>query len=281
MTHDIARESQIGALFMGLICVPMACLELVKLARAHAPYVQCLPIAVVTIALIVVAHWQTPLPLPWGQHGGNPAHLAPGSIPVVMLILSLGLVWTVMAQMFRHATEHFLTSVSATLMGMIYFGGSMHLLQHLALIESAESLYRGSQLALLFIATTKIGDVCAYFGGRRFGKNKMSPRISPGKTWEGFAFSFIGGIGGAYLLTWVMASWCTHAPFNGWWQPLVWAVIIGPLGVLGDLAESAMKRDATVKDSGESVPGFGGILDVLDAIILGAPVAYILALLLP
>ena len=60
----------------------------------------------------------------------------------------------------------------------------------------------------------------------------------------------------------------------------MWALVLGPLGVAGDLAESAMKRDAAVKDSGAAVPGFGGFLDILDALILAAPVAYLLALVL-
>ena len=142
------------------------------------------------------------------------------------------------------------------------------------------SAYRGTQLVLLFLATVKMGDIGAYFGGRTFGKHKMSPRISPGKTWEGFAFSFVGAIGGAYLFTWGLTATCAHAPFDGWWQPLVWALVLGPLGVAGDLAESAMKRDAAVKDSSNVVPGFGGFLDILDAVILAAPVAYLLALVL-
>ncbi len=69
-------------------------------------------------------------------------------------------------------------------------------------------------------------------------------------------------------------------PFDAVWKPALWAVVLAPLGVLGDLAESCMKRDAAVKDSGSALPGFGGFLDVLDAILIAAPVAYTLALVL-
>jgi phosphatidate cytidylyltransferase len=109
----------------------------------------------------------------------------------------------------------------------------------------------------------------------------MSPRISPGKTWEGFACSFVGAVGASYLFTWALGAWTGVGPFAGWWQPAVWGLVLGPLGVAGDLAESAMKRDASVKDSGSLMPGFGGWLDVLDALILAAPVAWLLAVLLP
>jgi phosphatidate cytidylyltransferase len=139
---------------------------------------------------------------------------------------------------------------------------------------------RGNQLLLLFIASCKLGDVTAFFGGRATGKHKMAPSISPGKTWEGFACSFVGSIGGAYLMAWIFASSCARGPFNGWWQPTVWGAIIGPLGVVGDLAESCMKRQADRKDSGHALPGFGGWLDLFDAVLLGVPVAYVLALVL-
>ena len=281
ITHDIIRGSHLGVLVMGILSVIFASREMVKLTQPHAPYVNYLAMMVTSVALVAIAHWQQPISLPFLHLKDNTNQLHPGAIPATMLITTLGLLWVVVGHMFRHATEHFITSVGATLLGILYLGGSLHLLQQLALIETTESTYRGTQLLLLFIATTKMGDVFAYFGGRAMGKNKMSPRISPGKTWEGFACSFAGAIGGAYLFTWGFSLTCHHQPFNGWWQPAVWGFILGPLGVLGDLAESAMKRDAAVKDSGASVPGFGGVLDILDAIVLGAPVAYLLALLLP
>ena len=281
VTHDIMRGSHLGVLLLGMLGIIFASREMVKLTRSHAPHVQYAPMIVISMALVAVANWQQPISLPFQQLDGNPIQLRPESFPAVMLIITIGMMWIVLSQMFRHATEHFITSVGATLLGIIYLGGSLHMLEQLALIETSESAYRGTQLLLLFIATTKLGDVCAYFGGRALGKNKMSPRISPGKTWEGFACSFIGSIGGAYLFAWSLSAICDHAPFNGWWQPAVWGLILGPLGVLGDLAESAIKRDAAVKDSGASIPGFGGVLDILDAIVFGAPIAYLLALLLP
>jgi phosphatidate cytidylyltransferase len=202
------------------------------------------------------------------------------SQPLVPLLLMLGLVWVVLAQMLRHATERFFANVGATMLGMVYLGVALNLLERLALVDEVHNYNRGTQLVLLFLAATKLGDVAAYFGGRAFGRHKMAPRISPGKTWEGFAFSFLGSLGGVYLFDWLLAVSCPHTPFDAWWKPAVWALLLGPLGVAGDLAESCMKRDAAVKDSGTALPGFGGFLDILDALILAAPVAYLLAQLL-
>lgn len=279
VAHDLIRGSHWGILALGVIAGISGSIEFTKLARAHATHARLAPLVVVVVLLVVAAHLPA-LADPNAEIRWLP--IAPDlvSLPLIALILGFGLMWTVLAQMFRYATENFFANVGSTLFGMIYLGISLHLLQQLALIETSDSAYRGTQLVLLFMATVKMGDIGAYFGGRAFGTHKMSPRISPGKTWEGFAFSFVGAIGGAYLFTWALTATCAHAPFDGWWQPLVWALVLGPLGVAGDLAESAMKRDAAVKDSSNVVPGFGGFLDILDALILAAPVAYLLALVL-
>ncbi len=209
-------------------------------------------------------------------------------MPIELVLLGLGLLWATLIQMSRRAWELFFTNVSLTLFGMLYVGVTTTLLLSLAMQQGAAEYYgasapylnRGNQLLMLFITSCKLGDVTAYFGGRSFGRNKMAPRISPGKTWEGFAASFIGSIGGAYAMTWALTSVCDQPPFNSWWQPAVWGLVLGPLGVVGDLAESCMKRQASRKDSGASIPGFGGWLDVFDALILAAPVAYVLGLVL-
>jgi phosphatidate cytidylyltransferase len=272
VAHDLIRGGHWGILALGVIAGISGSIEFTKLARAHATHARLAPLVVVVVALVVAAQLAAVF--------GEAAAAKVAELPLIPLILGFGLLWTVLAQMFRYATENFFANVGSTLFGMIYLGISLHLLQCLALMETSTNAGRGAQLVLLFMATVKMGDIGAYFGGRAFGTHKMSPRISPGKTWEGFAFSFVGAIGGAYLFTWGLTATCAHPPFDGWWQPLVWALVLGPLGVAGDLAESAMKRDAAVKDSSNVVPGFGGFLDILDALILAAPVAYLLALVL-
>lgn len=270
--YDMIAGSHLGLLMVGIVGGVAGSIEFAKLARSHATHTRLAPLIVVVVALVL----ETQLSLLLGDSAAREAAL----LPIIPLLLGFGLMWTVLAQMFRHATEDFFANVGSTMLGMIYLGISLHLLERLALIEVPGHATLGTQLVLVFLGTTKLGDVAAYFGGRAFGRHKMSPRISPGKTWEGFAFSFVGAIGGAYLFTWVLSLCSAHPPFDAWWKPLVWALVLGPLGVAGDLAESAMKRDAAVKDSGTAVPGFGGFLDILDAVILAAPVAYVMALVL-
>ena len=129
---------------------------------------------------------------------------------------------------------------------------------------------------IAFIAVVKMGDVGAYTIGRLFGRNKMAPGLSPGKTIEGaigailFA-GFTAWLCYALILPWVEGK-PVPVPFNPLW--LVYGTMLGFLGMLGDLAESLMKRDAEVKDASDMVPGFGGVLDLLDSLLLSAPVAY-------
>ncbi len=291
LVHDLTRGSHLAVIGAGVLALIAAAVEYIRLARAHAVHAQLAPLVVVGIALVLEPHYLDFLaPHPTGSaippdhlpHTGISATTSVTTplLPFIPLILGLGLLWTVLAQMFRHAIEGFFANVGATLLGMLYLGVSLNLLQHLALIEGPGNPGRGTQLLLVFLGTAKLGDVAAYFGGRALGRHKMSPRISPGKTWEGFAFSFVGAVGGAYVFSWLAGIICGQPPFDAWWKPLVWGLVLGPLGVAGDLAESAMKRDAAVKDSGAAVPGFGGVLDILDAIILAAPVAFLLALVL-
>jgi phosphatidate cytidylyltransferase len=291
LCSDIARKSHYGVLALGIIGAALGCREFARLARVQATEVQLLPMTVVSVLLVVVGNIT-------GELGSSRPAMSRGALDILrdlvlsgqvaMVILGLGLAWVLLAQMFYHATTRFFSNVGATVLGMVYLGVIFHLIQRLALMEGTAEYYgfggdfagRGGQLLLLFLAATKFGDITAYFGGRAFGKHKMVPKISPGKTWEGFAFSFIGAIGGTYLFAWILGGYFPHGPFNGWWQPFVWGLVLGPFGVAGDLAESSMKRDAAVKDSGSSLGGFGGFLDIYDALVVAAPVAYLLALVL-
>jgi phosphatidate cytidylyltransferase len=279
---DLVRDSHQAMLVLGLAGVVAGSREFARLARQTlAAEVQLAPMMVVGVLLVLEAHLHRSFAI---DVHTNPLLLRVlldwPSQPLIPLLLALGLVWVVLAQMLRRATERFFANVGATMLGMLYLGVAINLLERLALVDDERNFNRGTQLVLLFLAATKLGDVAAYFGGRAFGRHKMAPRISPGKTWEGFAFSFLGSLGGVYLFDWLLAISCPHTPFDAWWKPAVWALLLGPLGVAGDLAESCMKRDAAVKDSGTALPGFGGFLDILDALILAAPVAYLLAQLL-
>lgn len=127
---------------------------------------------------------------------------------------------------------------------------------------------------LLLMSLVWVADIGAYFSGRRFGKHKLAPSISPGKTWEGVA----GGMLGASL--YVVALWYV-IPFAGLSTLLLLGCCWVVLAVIGDLFESAVKRQAGVKDSGELLPGHGGLLDRIDALTSTLPLAALAILLQP
>ena len=129
-------------------------------------------------------------------------------------------------------------------------------------------------LALTALALTifvpKCGDIGAYFTGRLIGRHPLAPRLSPKKTWEGC----VGGLITSMLTAVLLSETAPIFP-GGWREALAFGFLIGLAAVVGDLAESLLKRDALVKDASASVPGFGGLLDVIDSVILAAPVAYL------
>lgn len=114
-------------------------------------------------------------------------------------------------------------------------------------------------------------DVFAYFGGKTFGRRPMSPRISPNKTWEGFGSGLLGAVTGMLIAWWLLPGLGAFS----WHHLLPAAVLVSIFGPVGDLTVSRLKRAAGVKDSSALLPGHGGILDRLDALLLAAPVFWL------
>ena len=163
-----------------------------------------------------------------------------------------------------------LTNTAATLLGVIYPATLMSYLTHLRLargpsIEDAEAFL----LTLTVFVLIWASDTFAYFVGRAVGRHPLAPRVSPKKTWEGAIGGAIGALAVAVLLR------ITLIDFLAWPHVVAVALICGAFGQLGDLAESWMKRAAGAKDSGNMLPGHGGILDRVDALILAAPLVYV------
>jgi phosphatidate cytidylyltransferase len=136
---------------------------------------------------------------------------------------------------------------------------------------SADPL-EGCLYLLLMLGTVKTSDIGAYAIGSTLGRHKLVPTLSPKKTWEGLAGAIAGGTGAA------LAIGCIWGRFT-WPQMLVFGVAVSIAAVLGDLGESLVKRACGVKDSGP-IPGFGGMLDILDSVLGAAPVAYLVLVLL-
>jgi phosphatidate cytidylyltransferase len=173
-----------------------------------------------------------------------------------------------------------LERLAAGVFVLAYLGMPMAFLVGLRLlcIENLGAEQRGpGHLGILplvsMVAVVKAGDILAYVVGSLVGSTKMAPLLSPGKTWEGAAASLAGS---------VIAAWCSlHGPggelsarpWGGWFA---YGLLVGGAGMLGDLAESLLKREAGTKDSGHSLGGLGGVLDLIDSLLFAAPVAWAL-----
>lgn len=123
------------------------------------------------------------------------------------------------------------------------------------------------------VAVVKGGDIAAYAVGSTLGRHRMAPRLSPGKTWEGCAASIAGSLLAAWIVleAWPRAS--AESPLGGW---MVFGAVVGAAGIVGDLAESLVKRELSAKDSGRLLGAMGGCLDLVDSLLLAAPVAWLL-----
>jgi phosphatidate cytidylyltransferase len=130
----------------------------------------------------------------------------------------------------------------------------------------------GRYFVMLLVVVTKFTDMGAYLVGSTIGRHKMIPRISPKKTWEGTVGGIAFAVGGAFLCRWVMPGEMAVLSNQ---QAIVIGVLLGAAAVLGDLAESLIKREAGVKDSSHVLPGHGGALDLIDSFLFTAPLLYV------
>jgi phosphatidate cytidylyltransferase len=174
---------------------------------------------------------------------------------------------------FRSPLERVLLDSSASVFGLLYIGLA---LVTVPLIWAQE---HGPSLLLLLFCVVWAGDSVALYVGRAYGKHKLAPKLSPGKTWEGSIASVVGSLMATLLLMGLAALMIRHnltgLSYDGsWLHWLVLAVVLNIAAQVGDLVESALKRGAKVKDSGSLLPGHGGVLDRIDALLLAAPVLW-------
>lgn len=176
---------------------------------------------------------------------------------------------------FRTSLERVLWETSAGVLMLVYIAFPLTLLP---LILNEED---GTALLLFLFLCVWSGDVAALYIGKRFGRHKFSPRLSPNKTWEGAIASVVAscifGLGLILLGDWFTqqnSSFTRLHTTEPWWVFLILAVALNAAAQFGDLLESALKRGAGVKDSGTLLPGHGGILDRIDALLVAAPVLW-------
>lgn len=175
---------------------------------------------------------------------------------------------------FSSPVERVLVDAVSSVFAFAYVGLT------LLAIPTLRELPNGPTLVVFLFFVVWAGDIFALYAGRRWGKRKLAPAISPNKTWTGSIFSVIGSAlvtGGLLWLATFLAQWnFVRLSFADeiWWWWLVMAVVVNVAAQVGDLAESALKRSAGVKDSGTLLPGHGGVLDRIDALLLAAPVLW-------
>lgn len=133
----------------------------------------------------------------------------------------------------------------------------------------------GLMAVISMIFVVKVADSGAYFAGKSMGKHKMAPILSPKKTWEGAGGGIVSAVFAAvFFLLWVLPTF-TDAEAPGFWAVVAYGAALAIVGMVGDLGESLIKRDLQQKDSASWLPGLGGVLDMLDSLLLAAPVGYL------
>jgi phosphatidate cytidylyltransferase len=229
--------------------------ELVRMidATRRPPLWLCLA----SVLAILFANWSAALK--WQQ----PWLVIAGAFAAVVLAAFL-----VEMATFREPGES-VARISLTILIVAYLAFlPCFLVQLRWLPTTTNEVPRGVGAIALAIFVPKCCDIGAYFTGRLFGAHRMSPVLSPKKTWEGFAGGVLASVLVAFLLN-------RYVLVLGDWAALGFGATAGVLGVLGDLAESLVKRDCQQKDASQVVPGFGGVLDVVDSIVFTAPLTYL------
>jgi phosphatidate cytidylyltransferase len=198
------------------------------------------------------------------QAYGLPSVAVPGftagavliAYPAAWPVLSLA----VLAWAMRHPLKHFLPASASLALGVLYVFGAWRCAVDLRTIDPTWVLFA--------LAVNWVGDIAALYTGRTFGKHKLAPAVSPGKSWEGAAGSMVA----ALIFGWVFATYINRSvPVS---SSIALAGLANIAGQMGDLAESALKRGAGVKDSGTLLPGHGGVLDRLDSSLFTMPLVW-------
>ncbi len=182
---------------------------------------------------------------------------------LIGLAITLSLVWMLF---LRPSGEKTMASWAASVTGIFYMGW---LLSYWVLImNSYGGDWNGRSWVFLALFSTFAVDTTAYFVGRAWGRHKMAPTVSPGKTWEGAAGGLVGAIAAVIILALILNVGISYS------EMIILGVIIAVFAQLGDLAESKLKRSMGVKEAGNLIPGHGGILDRLDSIVFTGVVVY-------
>ena len=234
-------------------------------------------------AVAALAAWEF---LGLAEHGGaSPPRIAvlvalitlfgvdflwPDRTPALFGIFSVGLL---VYCTFLRPVEQVMADAATSIFCLLYVG---YTLMALPTLHAAAN---GPSLVAFLLCVVWVGDTAAFYVGRAWGRHKLAPKLSPNKTWEGALGSMAGSVmmaAGLWGLAELLEQWdSAFLSYPGEiWYWLMLAVVVNAAAQVGDLAESALKRSAGVKDSGSLLPGHGGVLDRIDALLLAAPVLW-------
>ncbi len=200
---------------------------------------------------------------------GSPARVNDFETSFLILFV-LGLC---LRQFFSRSNTSGTLAISTTLFGLMYVPWLLNFIQKIQFFAFPDPFARtGKYFVLYFILVTKFSDTGAYAVGSLIGRHKMIPRISPGKTWEGFVGAIVVSTAASVVFVHFLGD---KMMGMDWRHAIAIGVILSVSAVVGDLIESIFKREAGVKDSGRLFPGIGGILDLLDSLLFNAPIMYL------
>jgi phosphatidate cytidylyltransferase len=252
---DRAVQGTVFCILIALLAIP-AQLELSKLAAAKNLKI-FIPVSIIASILFATSrYWQQ-------EYWQRIIEIRPDTYLFFLLVFVL--LALLLYQYISYGTSGVLANCGASYFSILYLG----LLSSFCVSIRLEF---GLWALLMFVFVVKSADIGAYAIGSLFGKHKFSPKISPSKSWEGMG----GAVGTAVI---VAIGFAVSCDIIAWWSAVIFGVCFAFIGQIGDLVESMMKRDAEQKDSANNVPGFGGILDIIDSPLVAAPFGYLFFML--
>ncbi len=265
-TGDLAKRVAVGAIYVAVMSIAtlvswyttvivialtagLCCYEFLRMARAQGfrPYIV---IGTVTAVLIPLACCLVI----------NSNHVVVGGLAVAFVA------GIVMLLRFFATEEDTIVDVALTLFGYLYTG---LVLTSFILLRGYLPGIEGGLLGFMVLASVWVNDGFAYLGGSAFGRHKFAPHISPKKTWEGVICGLVGSV-----IVWVLVPVVIPSVWFSWPWAALTGIVVGVAAVIGDLTESHIKRGFSAKDSGDIMPGHGGMLDRSDSLIFASCAAY-------
>jgi phosphatidate cytidylyltransferase len=265
---DLGGKRGILLAVVGLLAAVVASGELTGLIRAAVPSLRAAPVLLASaVALLFAA-----APVAWSNYPAD-CPLGQWGWTAIGMVAAMGGLFLVEMLGYRQPGEA-VVRLALGVFAVSYVTLPLVFLLHLRRLGST---HEGILSLVSVILVVKLADSGAYFTGRAVGRHKMAPVLSPKKTWEGAVGAFVAAWLGGALFFYGVAPLCGWEALRetSWLACSAYALPVAAAGMVGDLAESLLKRDLQVKDSAAWVPGLGGVLDVLDSLLFAAPVAYL------